>query len=108
MQSPEGKPILEVDFAAVPERDETFLWPPRQESNLHLALRRRPFYPLNYGGPSAILRAARPLPHGLLDVRRAEAVLGVVLPAHRDLHEHVFVAGLLATLVDTTPLRRGY
>ena len=25
-------------------------WSPRQESNLHLALRRRPFYPLNYGG----------------------------------------------------------
>ena len=25
-------------------------WRPRQESNLHLALRRRPFYPLNYGG----------------------------------------------------------
>ncbi len=25
-------------------------WSHRQESNLHLALRRRPFYPLNYGG----------------------------------------------------------
>ncbi len=25
-------------------------WPPRQESNLYLALRRRSFYPLNYGG----------------------------------------------------------
>ena len=25
-------------------------WPPRQESNLYLPLRRRPFYPLNYGG----------------------------------------------------------
>jgi hypothetical protein len=25
-------------------------WRPRQESNLHLALRRRSFYPLNYGG----------------------------------------------------------
>lgn len=24
-------------------------WSPRQESNLYLALRRRPFYPLNYG-----------------------------------------------------------
>ncbi len=24
-------------------------WPPRQESNLYLALRRRLFYPLNYG-----------------------------------------------------------
>jgi hypothetical protein len=23
-------------------------WSPRQESNLYLALRRRPFYPLNY------------------------------------------------------------
>jgi hypothetical protein len=26
------------------------LWCPRQESNLHLRLRRSPFYPLNYGG----------------------------------------------------------
>ena len=25
-------------------------WSHRQESNLYLALRRRPFYPLNYGG----------------------------------------------------------
>tara|TARA_B100001250_G_C19689860_1_gene739781 strand:- start:288 stop:641 length:354 start_codon:yes stop_codon:yes gene_type:complete len=25
-------------------------WRPQQESNLHLALRRRSFYPLNYGG----------------------------------------------------------
>ena len=25
-------------------------WRPRQESNLYLALRRRSFYPLNYGG----------------------------------------------------------
>lgn len=25
-------------------------WRPRQESNLHLRLRRSPFYPLNYGG----------------------------------------------------------
>lgn len=24
-------------------------WPRQQESNLHLALRRGPFYPLNYG-----------------------------------------------------------
>ena len=24
-------------------------WSPRQESNLYLPLRRRPFYPLNYG-----------------------------------------------------------
>ena len=29
-------------------------WPPRQESNLYLALRRRSFYPLNYGGSAAI------------------------------------------------------
>ena len=27
-----------------------WLWCPRQESNLHLRLRRSPFYPLNYGG----------------------------------------------------------
>ena len=26
------------------------MWRPRQESNLYLALRRRSFYPLNYGG----------------------------------------------------------
>ena len=25
-------------------------WSPRQESNLYLALRRRSFYPVNYGG----------------------------------------------------------
>ena len=28
----------------------TVRWRPRQESNLHLRLRRSPFYPLNYGG----------------------------------------------------------
>jgi hypothetical protein len=28
----------------------TPLWSLRQESNLYLPLRRRPFYPLNYGG----------------------------------------------------------
>ena len=28
---------------------DTAVWSPRQESNLYLALRRRPFYPLNYG-----------------------------------------------------------
>jgi hypothetical protein len=28
---------------------KVFLWSPRQESNLHLALRRHLFYPLNYG-----------------------------------------------------------
>ena len=27
-----------------------WIWRPQQESNLHLALRRRSFYPLNYGG----------------------------------------------------------
>lgn len=32
------------------------LWPRQQESNLHLALRRGPFYPLNYGeGGAGIL-----------------------------------------------------
>ena len=30
-------------------------WPPRQESNLHLSLRRAPFYPLNYGEESAAI-----------------------------------------------------
>jgi hypothetical protein len=29
---------------------ERVLWRLRQESNLYLALRRRSFYPLNYGG----------------------------------------------------------
>ena len=29
---------------------EVGMWRPQQESNLHLALRRRSFYPLNYGG----------------------------------------------------------
>lgn len=29
------------------------MWRPRQESNLHLRLRRSPFYPLNYGGMPA-------------------------------------------------------
>ena len=29
------------------------IWRPRQESNLHLRLRRSPFYPLNYGGAGA-------------------------------------------------------
>src|SRR3954466_15533375 len=37
-------------------------WPPRQESNLYLALRRHSFYPLNYGergrGASVCLRAS--------------------------------------------------
>ncbi len=28
---------------------QTLVWSRRQESNLYLALRRRPFYPLNYG-----------------------------------------------------------
>ena len=32
-------------------------WRPRQESNLHLALRRRSFYPLNYGGVGRHSRA---------------------------------------------------
>ena len=30
-------------------------WRPRQESNLYLALRRRSFYPLNYGGRTKIV-----------------------------------------------------
>ena len=29
--------------------DESLCWSRRQESNLYLPLRRRPFYPLNYG-----------------------------------------------------------
>ena len=30
-------------------------WSPRQESNLYLPLRRRPFYPLNYGEDGRIV-----------------------------------------------------
>ncbi len=37
------------DFVSL-RRSEGLPWSPRQESNLYLALRRRPFYPLNYGG----------------------------------------------------------
>ena len=33
---------------------EAWVWCLRQESNLYLALRRRSFYPLNYGGMSAL------------------------------------------------------
>ena len=42
-------------------------WCPRQESNLYLALRRRSFYPLNYGGKGTSLRSmlvVRLLDHG--------------------------------------------
>ena len=40
-------------------------WCLRQESNLYLALRRRPFYPLNYGGVAAIVgRSIRGLRSG--------------------------------------------
>jgi hypothetical protein len=31
------------------------VWYHQQESNLHLALRRRSFYPLNYGGDGSAL-----------------------------------------------------
>ena len=34
------------------------MWSPRQESNLYLALRRRPFYPLNYEEIQARIVAA--------------------------------------------------
>ncbi|CAN0622723.1 protein of unknown function [Burkholderia multivorans] len=34
-------------------------WSPRQESNLYLALRRRLFYPLNYGEPAYPAGCAR-------------------------------------------------
>lgn len=44
------------------DRNERQSWWPQQESNLHLSLRRTPFYPLNYGaagdcGRGAILEA---------------------------------------------------
>ena len=37
-------------------------WRPRQESNLYLALRRRSFYPLNYGGRLRRFSHAPPWP----------------------------------------------
>ena len=36
-------------FWGVLRLSESMLWSLRQESNLYLTLRRRPFYPLNYG-----------------------------------------------------------
>ena len=48
----------EFDYARITPDEATWLvdkgrlawdWSPRQESNLHLALRRHLFYPLNYG-----------------------------------------------------------
>ena len=38
-------------------------WQPRQESNLHLPLRRRSFYPLNYGAKGRMILAAGSLTH---------------------------------------------
>ena len=35
------------------EQPAALRWSRRQESNLHLPLRRRPFYPLNYGEKGA-------------------------------------------------------
>ena len=40
------------------ERVRPSMWRPRQESNLYLALRRRSFYPLNYGGGQVNYRSA--------------------------------------------------
>ena len=45
-------------------------WSPRQESNLHLALRRHSFYPLNYGertaqGPTASAERAQSIANGI-------------------------------------------
>ncbi len=39
-----------LDFPGLCERWRMMTWRLRQESNLYLALRRRSFYPLNYGG----------------------------------------------------------
>ena len=47
------------------------MWCPRQESNLYLALRRRSFYPLNYGGGKPHACAAvriMPQPEWLFEV----------------------------------------
>ncbi len=44
LSAPKAAPALDV-------------WSPRQESNLYLPLRRRPFYPLNYGERVGIVPA---------------------------------------------------
>ena len=54
---PDVLPRQLLDFSGVlvsvgPAR--MLVWRPRQESNLHLRLRRSPFYPLNYGGEGRI------------------------------------------------------
>ncbi len=39
-----------------------WVWSPQQESNLYLALRRRSFYPLNYGEGVGIVAVFQALP----------------------------------------------
>ena len=46
------------------------VWCPRQESNLYLALRRRSFYPLNYGGSRTSLFAQHA--HGIFQALEGE------------------------------------
>ena len=65
---------------SIEERRSTSGWSRRQESNLYLPLRRRPFYPLNYGEPrcSALrLRAGnyplRPVGHAARDAGNPDA-----------------------------------
>src|SRR6186713_2753369 len=54
-------------------------WSRRQESNLYLPLRRRPFYPLNYGEvPGGEVPAASDSTNGL--VTKDEAPTGCSLP----------------------------
>jgi hypothetical protein len=43
------------------ETRRTSIWSRRQESNLHLSLRRTPFYPLNYGEQSIAYQCHAPL-----------------------------------------------
>ena len=57
-------------------------WSHRQESNLYLALRRRPFYPLNYGG-SGRDSVTRCVGDGAAECRRGWMVLAVECDQHR-------------------------
>ncbi len=44
-----AKCLIRLAASDVVRRHDILKWSPRQESNLYLPLRRRPFYPLNYG-----------------------------------------------------------
>jgi len=46
-------------------------WSRRQESNLHLSLRRTPFYPLNYGEKCNTPLVANEVERGVMSIRSA-------------------------------------